>query len=71
MIPRMTMAADATRPRSGRRARARRWSLALVSAGATAGLAASMAVPATASLGPPIEGFRQVNLVSDQPGWLR
>ncbi len=45
-----------------------RWSLALVSVAATAGLVAST-TPATASQGHPgARGFRQVNLVSDQPG---
>lgn len=67
MIPRMSTVEGATQLRSVGRARVRRWSLALVSAGATAGLAASMVVPASASPDHETNGFRQINLVSDQP----
>ena len=68
MIPRMSKVEGASRPISVGRAGLKRWSLALVAMGATAGLAASMAVPATASQDHGSRGFRQINLVSDQPG---
>jgi uncharacterized protein (TIGR03118 family) len=68
MISRMSTAEGATRPRSMGRAHGSRWSLALISAGAIASLAASMTVPASATPDHESRGFRQVNLVSDQPG---
>ena len=51
--------------------RARRLSLALVSAGATIGLVAGMSAPAAATSAHHSNGFRQVDLVSDQPGVAR
>jgi uncharacterized protein (TIGR03118 family) len=67
MMARTSTAEGASRQRSVRRPGVRRWSLALVSVAATAGLVAST-TPATASQGHPAKGFRQVDLVSDQPG---
>ena len=67
MMARTSTAQGASPQRSARRAGVRRWSLALVSVAATTGLVAST-TPATASQGHPARGFRQVNLVSDQPG---
>ncbi len=68
MISRMLTVGGATRPRPMGRAHASRWSLALISAGAIAGLAVSMTVPASASQDHESRGFRQINLVSDQAG---
>ena len=48
--------------------RAKRWSLALVAVGATAGVLASLVLPAAASSTDSARAFRQVNLVSDSPG---
>ena len=51
--------------------RARRWSVAVASAGAVTTLVALMAVPATASPPARTHGFRQIDLVSDRPGVAR
>ena len=67
MTRRMSMRKRATPLRPAGGIRARRWSLALA-VGAVTGLAASLAVPATASPAHDSRGFHQVNLVSDQPG---
>lgn len=67
MTRRMSMRNGATQPRPAGGIRARRWSMALA-VGAITGLAASLAVPATAAPGHHARGFQQVNLVSDQPG---
>lgn len=71
MSSQMSRMPDTARARSTRRGRARRWPLALAVATAVAGLAASMTVPAAASSSrqdPGSWGFRQIDLVSDQPG---
>ncbi len=65
---RISMVEDTTRPQARRRTRARRWSLAVVSVGASAGLAAAMTMPAAASPDHGSRGFQQINMVSDQPG---
>jgi uncharacterized protein (TIGR03118 family) len=67
MMPRMSTGKGTTHLRPAGAARARRWSLALVSAGAIAGLAASVTPPVAASPDHESKGFRQINLVSDQP----
>ena len=68
MMARTSAAQGAHRQRSARGPGVRRWSLALVSVAATAGLVAAT-TPATASQGHSDgRGFRQVDLVSDQPG---
>src|SRR5262249_2837318 len=70
MTRRMSTVKGAALPRSAGGSRARRWPLALA-AGAGVGLAAPLAVPATASPGHAehhSSGFRQVNLISGQPG---
>jgi uncharacterized protein (TIGR03118 family) len=68
MIRRRSRVEGATRPRSAGRSRARHRSLALVSVGASAGLAAWLAPPVAASADAGAQGFQQINLVSDQPG---
>jgi uncharacterized protein (TIGR03118 family) len=68
MIPRRSTEEGGTQLRRVGRARARRWSLALVSGAAITGLVASMTMPAAASQDHGSKGFRQVDLVSDQPG---
>src|SRR5690349_4846675 len=67
MTRRRSTVKDATLLHAAGGARARRWTLGLA-VGAVAGLAASLAMPATAAPGHHSTGFRQVNLVSDQPG---
>ena len=64
----ISTAEGATRTRSMRRTSGSRRALALISAGAIAGLGASLTVPAAASPEHGSRGFRQINLVSDQPG---
>jgi uncharacterized protein (TIGR03118 family) len=68
MIRRTSTGEGGTQSRPEGRARVRRSLLALVSVAATAGLVASMTMPAAASQDHGSTGFRQVNLVSDQQG---
>ena len=68
MNARISTAEGATRTRSMRRPSGSRRALALISAGAMVGLGASLTVPAAASPEHGSRGFRQINLVSDQPG---
>jgi uncharacterized protein (TIGR03118 family) len=70
MTRRVSAVNGSTHPGSATGARTRRWSRALVSAGAITGLVAWMGVAASAA--PPHDGhgsgFQQINMVSDQQG---
>ena len=68
MTRRGSMVERAPQQRWSGGARGRRWSLALVSAGALTGALTSTGVAATASPPHHSGGFEQINMVSDRPG---